>query len=135
MRRLFDFGIENQDCPFELVALNDQFIFIECYDLYDDDDDDDDEKEGIVKKIFLLNRHDNNNLFKHFKSDMGDWIIYNNQIGCITDRFFEIFEMDGPRKPISFKSKIKQMFITSNCKCVYIKTFDFINLIVGFVFY
>ena len=113
---------------FQLVDLNDRFIFIEgsgfCKNLYGN-------------YIFLLNRHDNNNLFRYFKSDMGDWIIYNNQIASISFEFLQINEIDGSvqRKPIKISSKIRDICSTSNDKFILSKRFDSINSILKFYLY
>ena len=91
LKSFIDFGIEEQEYYFKLVDLNDRFIFIECSDIYDN------EKDNTVNYIFLLNRHDNNNLFKYFRSEHARWLIDNNQIASLSDEFIpiEIKEIDG----------------------------------------
>ena len=116
---------------FELVDLNDRFIFIQGYGSCDMT------HRRITNYVFLLNRHDNNNLFKYLKSDLQSWFIYNNQIGCISSEFLQINEIDGSvqREPIKISSKIRDICSTSNDKFILSKRFDSINSILKFYLY
>ena len=118
LKRIMDFGKDEQRFWFQLVDLNDRFIFIEGY--------------GFCKKlygnyIFLLNRHDNNNLFKYFESRSDDFLIYNNQFGSISDFFLGVFDWDDPNYWNSIAPSIKKIYSTSNYKYIYDRN-DFINM-------
>ena len=95
-----------------MVDLNDRFIFIGGSGFNDM------AEERSAHYIFVLNRHDNNNPFTRFKSDFGQWVIYKNQICCITWGFIQIYEIDGlvQREPIKTVYRIECMYPTFNFK-------------------
>ena len=137
LKRILGLGMEQINC-FLLVGFTDQYIFIEGYD------------SSVAHKImcdpgtsayhiFLMNRHDNNNLFRHFTSNLG-WLIFNKQIGCITlesdEEFLEIYEIGSSVNNENIlthakKSTTKSIFPT-NYKHVFPKRFDPYNLILKF---
>ena len=110
--RVLGLGLQK---AFYLLDLNDRFIFIEGYGSYDMT------HRRITHYIFLLNRHDNNNLFRYFNSDFGHWVIYNNQIASIFYEFLQINEIDGSVERMIIKRPyiVKCIYPTFNYKYVY----------------
>ena len=107
----FDTNDKGKFC-FQLVDLNDRFIFIAFFD----------RRQKPYNRIILLNRHDNNNVFKHFRSERSParWVIYNNQIASISEEFLEIYEMDGSEKErIERVIRIGRMYSTSKYKYIF----------------
>ena len=118
LKRISDFGIDEKRCWFQLVDLNDRFIFIAFYDF----------RSRFLpnNQIFLLNRHDNNSLVKHFRSEHARWLIYNDQIGSFSPYFLHIYEIDGPVQPEPIKRalSIERMYSTSKCKYIFSSNFN-----------
>jgi hypothetical protein len=56
---------------YNLVGLNDKFLFISATTYFDD---------SMISILFILNREDNNNLFKYFSIDSDQWFIYNKEV-------------------------------------------------------
>ena len=116
LQRILDYYVDDGGkfiC--KIVDLNDQFIFINGYGFCDT------RRRERVNYIILLNRHDNNNIYQCFESDLGSWVIYINQIGSISGLFFQIYEIDGSvqTEPIQRVSRINHINPTSNYKYVY----------------
>jgi hypothetical protein len=60
-------NIEMNGYSFELIELNDKFFFVEV-------------KSNAGSSLFILNRNDNNNLFKYFTAHSDFWLIYNTEV-------------------------------------------------------
>jgi hypothetical protein len=127
-KRILGLGLKEPRYLFQLVDLNDRFIFIEGWLL---------SKREPAKYIFMLNRHDNNNIFKYFECDLISWVIYKNQIGSISRFFFQIYETDASIKRESIKNvyRIESIYTTSNYKYIFFKRFDVNNLSLEFYLY
>ena len=124
--RIMDIGLDHQYGTIGMIGLNDRFIFIEGVSV-----------STAANLILLLNRLDNNNPFRYFKSGLYYWFIYNNQIGSISDEFLLIYEIDGSveRESIKLALSIKHVYSFCNDKFIYSRIFNENNSIKKFVIY
>ena len=128
LKNILDLGMKVANYTFQLVDLTDQFLFIKVHGSC---------KARSAYHMCLLNRHDNNNLFKYFKSQYGRWLIYNNQICLISREFFEIYQTNGlvKREPIKILSKFRDVYSTSNGKYIFNLNFNADNFSLEFELY
>ena len=128
LKNILDLGMKVANYTFQLVDLTDQFLFIKVHGSC---------KTRSAYHMCLLNRHDNNNLFKYFKSQYGRWLIYNNQICLISREFFEIYQTNGlvKREPIKILFKFRDVYSTSNGKYIFNLNFNADNFSLEFELY